>query len=172
MTLLNIDLCARLPYGVKGKLVHNVTEEYSDEWNDYQDFESGRVFTYCGTIDDNVSLPIGDGDFTDDFLVFDKSAYTCFGNSIKPVLFNSLTEPITIKGKTFIPLRKMEELCKLNTEDFELRFENKNFVLYNKDKDYYSINDNCLFLFDKLNEWHINYRLSTDQFILATNEYE
>jgi hypothetical protein len=101
-------------------------------------------------------------------------------DNVKPILYplSSFTKEITIKGKTFIPKEEMEKAVRLNTDVYELRFENKNFVLYDKIREFYSINDNCLFYFDLLNKWHIDYRglinkgLATDVNTLKNNPYE
>lgn len=106
-------------------------------------------------------------------------------SQFKPILFNSLTEPITINGETFVPIVRMfhEHLSdEIDIEEFYPEFvrkgnayeftykvygeEYKKLCHFPVDPKYYRV-----WQIDFMNRNHINYRLSPDQFIPATNEY-
>ena len=89
----------------------------------------------------------------------------------QPILYSEemLYKEITVNGETFNPIKKLEELTQLNTEDYELWFDvhhNNLFLLWNKLKKCYVVNDNHNFLREKALEWHINVLgLRENQFI-------
>lgn len=110
---LKRDLCARLPYGVKGELIHDLREDFvcEDFVEDIEIFDKGSVWTYEGY--SSVCIPLGEGDF-EGFLIQHKSgAYTSVGKSIKPYLFptSALTKPIQLanynNGEPFVPIIEM-----------------------------------------------------------------
>lgn len=176
---LKIDLCVRAAYGVFA---------YENESED-----SGYFILDIPTLASAIEQETEDRGY-DYEVVF------------KPILFNSLTEPVTINGETFVPLRKMFDLIPLrnyssfNMESAFISFQvddkwnhcmlAKNIdastdyeteLCFSFDSDtksfYLMVNDEVEFvsnqmnLFDFMNKNHINYRLSEDQFIPATNEY-
>ena len=57
----------------------------------------------------------------------------------------------------------------LNTNNFELRFEYRLFVLYDKINEYYTIQDNNFFFCEKLDEWHFVWKYDLINKGLAKN---
>lgn len=76
----------------------------------------------------------------------------------KPLLhpLSYLTKEIEVNGEKFVPIEVLTKMYDLNINDFELRFENLLFVLYNRKGEFYQINDNNFYLFQKLYEWHFD----------------
>lgn len=76
-----------LPYGLKGVLVHDLREDFhSEDWiEDIEIMNKGSIWSYGGYVDEDLSIPLGEGDFSG-FLVRHGNKYTSVGNSIKPLL--------------------------------------------------------------------------------------
>jgi hypothetical protein len=92
----------------------------------------------------------------------------CFYDSLlKPILFpiRDLSYSIKIEGKTFIP---SEEIKKLATE-FELNNQDIAYMCIQLITGNYK--KIPYWIIELLEKWHINYRLSPEQFIEATTEY-
>lgn len=189
---LKRDLCARLMEGVKGMLIHDLREDFEceDFVEDIEIFNKGAVWTYEGY--SGVCIPLGEGDF-EDFLIQHKSgAYTSVGKSIKPILFptSALTKEIQIanynNGEPFVPLdifkKKANEL-KSTSEDYMFDFNCvNNYIGLSRGSydnfegiDIFDEEHKCVntpfWIIELLNQWHINYRLSPEQFIEVTDEF-
>lgn len=84
------------------------------------------------------------------------------GKTSLPILFplTCLTHEITIAGKTFVPIKQFFREHRQTLEK-ELRNTNNSpiaeFLPFG--------------VIDKLNEWHINYRLPDHLFVAVTNEF-
>lgn len=68
---------------------------------------------------------------------------------------SDLTKEIEVNDERFIPIEFLTKMFDLN-ENYELRFENNLFVLWDKINEWYRINDNNFILFQKLFEWHFD----------------
>ena len=80
-------LAPYLPYGLKGVLVHDLTDDFlGEDWwgEDISIFEMGKIWQYAGFADEDLSVPLGEGEFSG-FLIRYKNTYTSVGNSIKPI---------------------------------------------------------------------------------------
>jgi len=95
------------------------------------------------------------------------------GKGLKPILFSTscLTKPITVStynnGKPFVPIEEMANIGSIYYGGFEeakFAIECLEAGLSHEMYDSWMV--------ELLQKWHINYRLSPDQFIEATNEYE
>ncbi|MGL4335547.1 MAG: hypothetical protein ACRCST_01545 [Turicibacter sp.] len=173
---LKRDLCARLMEGVKGMLIHDLREDFEceDFVEDIEIFNKGAVWTYEGY--SGVCIPLGEGDF-EGFLIQHKSgAYTSVGKSIKPILSptSALTKPIQIanynNGEPFVPIVELEK------QGWVINFNKRSRYPFDM---YIGVDGICSSdpldwsnrVIEKLNQWHINYRLSPDQFIEVTDEF-
>lgn len=155
---LKIDLCSRLPYGLKFK--------YIDPY-DHEDDKIGVL----------TSINIGSNEHHDEY---GDVYYLLVSKTTKPILFSSLTESITINGETFVPI---EKICEMRFPERNWKWEDHvsgcGFRIWIEDEEEDSEFwfwmeewwDLPVWLVDLLNQWHINYRLGKDQFIPATNEY-
>lgn len=76
-----------LPYGLKGVLIHDLKSDFEEcDWvEDFEIFSKGSIWTYAGYADEDLCLPLGEGEFSG-FLIRNKTCYTSVGNSIKPIL--------------------------------------------------------------------------------------
>ena len=86
-TLTIKELAPYLPYGLKGVLIRDLRDEFSEcEWvGDVNIFDKGSVWQYAGYADKDLSIPLGEGDFSG-FLIRNGYSYTSVGKSIKPLL--------------------------------------------------------------------------------------
>lgn len=99
----------------------------------------------------------------------DKKSMAFYRPSIKcitPYLFptSALTKEIQIanynNGEPFVPIERLGEELNMNVIEYCMIKENPQLIL-----------ETARFIvIEKLNEWHINYRLSPDQFIEVTEE--
>lgn len=81
-------LAPYLPYGLKGILIHCLKDDFleSDDWvDDIEIFSKGTIWTYAGYADEDLLIPLGDGDFSG-FLIRHGNSYASVGNSVKPIL--------------------------------------------------------------------------------------
>lgn len=94
-----------------------------------------------------------------------ENASSAIKRGVKLVLFNSLTEPITVAGETFVPIRKLKTSIGLNW-----------CRIYDSHYEYLQRGN---FNFKKLpleftqffQKYHINFQLNEGEFVPATNEY-
>lgn len=170
---LKIDLCARLPYGVKiqyegitnvdelkshNKLEPKVSDVFDTE--DYEEWFKSRPNEIYGM---KIGLMKKVITRKKGGILFYVGKYPNHSKLVflpKPVLFNSLIEPIIINGETFVPADKLGDSI-LGGRQYV-----NELIKYQK-----AFNTWPLFAIDFMNKYHINYRLSPDQFIPATNEY-
>ena len=80
-------LSAYLEHDLKGQIQYDMKEEFSS--NDWVDnlsiFENGSIWTYSGYADDDLLIPLGDGDFSG-FLIRHGNSYISVGKGVKPML--------------------------------------------------------------------------------------
>lgn len=86
-TLTIKELAPYLPYGLKGILTQDLRDDFCDcDWvDDINIFDKGSIWQYAGYADKDLSIPLGEGDFSG-FLIRHGYTYTSVGNSIKPLL--------------------------------------------------------------------------------------
>ena len=116
-----------------------MTSDYLDEFGHYddwsgkeEDYKKGAVWTYAGEIDEDLMIPLGDGDISRVFKK-DNTYISIKCNGIKPILrpLSDLTKDIEYRGEKFVPLKKLHELDETNyfgnTEEkgYKLRFMDK-----------------------------------------------
>lgn len=168
-TLNTSHIAKRLPYGLKGILTEDKTSIFHEElWFDENEsiFQPNAVWELCGYAPKDLMIPLGEGYF-DGFLWRSGTTYVNFHRGILPVMFplNSLTETITIKGESFVPI----EVLKSNSETpyaSSFRLEENNFVFdtqlmdssygAHKWEDVTLYCGNQLEMFEKLIEWHFD----------------
>ncbi len=157
--LLTVDICARLPYGLKYQYEGVVTSgiKFADDWKNAANTADSAIY---------------------------------YGKC-KPILFpiSCLTERFTVRGKTFTPLVKLAKVAfpamcwdlvnaTCESDDgcwFWYDYMTKSFSV---DGTISNSVPNQLLLFDKLNEWMIDYRelinnkLAVSVFDLHENPYK
>jgi len=156
--LLTVDLCSRLPYGVKGLNMSN---------------------TLCSL----EAVRIKDSIWRPDKLLFIGQSYT----NVKPLLFHlsSLTKEITIStfndGKPFVPIDELKEQCRI-IDGMTGNLEYIGKVNYAESFKYFNQTIAIMALpfwfFDLFSQWHVDYRglidqgLAIDVTTLKQNPYE
>lgn len=176
--LLELDILGRLRYGVKGVLIHDLSDEFEDEDFDLSIFKEGVIWEYAGF--SSIMIPLGDGDFTGFLIKRDKGVYTCVGNSIKPLLhpIECLTKLITVEGyndgKEFIPIEELlkkaypewikehsdDRYSKITIEQNPSIYKACFSLMATKDIKLHinSMENEPQWTIDLLNQWHIDWR--------------
>jgi hypothetical protein len=144
----------RLAYGVKGALLSDQREDFSDlsdSIENYEEiFDKGAIWTLAGYADEDLCIPLGEGEL-DDWLWRNDTAYACFGYAIKPIFhpLSDLTKSIVHKGKEFVPIEKLVE-----ERDCDAEYD----FLHALEDDWASADDKIRFapysVIEKLFEWH------------------
>lgn len=151
---LKLDLCARLlhkPYYMLSRIGHlNLDAEYGSPYEASQPLKVTNVLPSEKGIE--VEWTHEDSGWGVGYCEVDEAL---------PVLFNSFTEEITINGKTFVPIDRLAKELELNVIEYNWLKENPHMI----------INTARFVVTEKLNAWHINYRLSEDEFIPVTEEF-
>lgn len=155
---LKRDLCSRLMYGVKVEVL--------DYKSDYVGKKIDEIigitqWSKCGKL----------------WSIETKGGAKPSFEKITPILFptSALTKEIQIAnyndGKPFIPIEEIDSLASTNKEVNQIiEWDNsENHFLINVH--YFIGGWEITFIIDKLNQWHINYRLSPDQFIEVTDAF-
>lgn len=176
-TLQIHHIAKRLPYGVKGILTEEKTSIFHEElWvEDESIFQPNAIWELCGYAPKDLMIPLGEGYF-DGFLWRNGMTYVNFHRGILPVMFplSCLTELITVKGETFIPLVELAQkhFSHIYRKDYQpiainevmvydevihrrFKFDNGTFSSTGFD-DFMSPVYNQFELFEKLIEWHID----------------
>lgn len=175
--LLLKDLCSRLPYGVNCKILGALVGARVDE--------SHEPSLRMNGIDMDMAW------FTDGGRV----GYSMV--KFKPVLhpITCLNQEITVNGETFVPIVELAEIGEpvyFSEENLFSRSDNGMYgCAWKKDENAYCFGffpDTCSFfiksdsneylfvtnqqrMFDKLNEWHINFRLPDHLFVPVTETF-
>lgn len=148
---LKRDLCARLMEGVK------VKNQYGDVCT---------LVSVSNRLNSEFEYKESGG----------RTDYSSF-KGIKPYLFSTsaLTKEIQIanynNGEPFVPIVEINRLASTNKEVsqcIEWGYSEDHFLI---NVDYFIGGWEVTFITDLLNRWHINYRLSPDQFIEVTDEF-
>ncbi len=81
------DIVGYLPHKLKGILLNDLTDEFSEcDWvSDESIFHKKAIWTYAGYCDEDLQVPLGEGDFSG-FLIKKGNSYTSIGRSVKPLL--------------------------------------------------------------------------------------
>ena len=123
-------LAGYLPYGLKGVLIADSHEEFEYCDIDEDILKEGSIWEYSGHVNNNVLIPLGDGDL-DGFLMTKDGSYACCDSLWKPILrpLSDLTKEIEVNGVELVPLtalfgdnnqRIASMLEWINNEDAEL----------------------------------------------------
>lgn len=151
--LNKIDLCARLPYGVV-------------------------VTTTMKTVN-NSGKCLGSESLTEKMTHGILENFMDFGVKTMPHLFHisCLTKPITVNGRTFVPI---EEMCRiLYDHDDKTRYRISITDVFSlcearNGESVYVLNDYTkidYWIIELFNKWHINYRLPEGEYIQVTEEF-
>jgi len=146
---LKRDLCARLPYGLKILRPDKETIlELKGVLGDLLQFqEYGKPFETFGSIKAGTNLPI----------LFQTSALT---KEIQIATYND--------GKPFVPIEEMRRLGIHDHLDF-ISVEADGLIRNRGLNGWFG--EIPFKIIELLQKWHINYRLSPDQFIEVTDEF-
>lgn len=151
-----------LPHGLTGELKYDVTEDFQDEdWvEDLSKFEKGAIWKLAGYADEDLSIPMGEGDFSG-WLWRNGNTYAGIDRSVKPILYDLsyLTKEIEHGGERFVPLHRiLEEYC------FDLSKMDEEYILSFKES--LIEVDMSYKTAQMLLSWHFNiFSLPEDQFI-------
>ena len=147
---LKRDLCARLMYGVKAEIL-----DYKNDYvgNKIDTIVGVNQWSKCGKL----------------WSVNTRGGAKPSFERIKPYLFptSALTKPIQLanynNGEPFVPAIELLKKCSMTgfVEDFIKRIE-----IGQRQIESFATGE----ILEYLRKWHINYRLSPDQFIEVTEE--
>lgn len=111
-------LAPYLPYGLKFIMTSDYLDEFdfNDWYGDEDDYKKGSIWTYAGEVDEDLNIPLGDGDIS---RVFRKeSTYiSIMCNGIKPIL-----RPLSDLAKNEFPFK-----IGTYTKDFVFILENTEY---------------------------------------------
>lgn len=139
-----------LPYKLKCMLTFDMRDDFAEEdWvTDNEVFNKGAIWTYAGYCDDDLCIPLGDGDFSG-LLIRNDKCYISVGKAAKPILRPISKYHLNIAGGKVMDILgctidQVHELWDLASGDKKL-------------------NDITLGLYDVMNKKHIDYNNLIDQ---------
>lgn len=107
------ELAPYLPYGLKGVLTFDRTEDFSNyDFADDVKFAKGAIWQLCGYADEDLHIPLGEGEI-DGFLWRNDMTYVNFHLGILPILrpLLDLVRDIEINGEKFVPIESFDWGC-------------------------------------------------------------
>ena len=106
---------------------------YNYDWvEDYSIFEKGAIWDYAGYVSNDVSIPLGDGDFSGFLMKFEHN-YASIGKAIKPILtpLTTFNKWIIKDIKSHLGISHNQCMELLGFMDDEIKLENISLGLYN-----------------------------------------
>lgn len=145
-------LAPYLPYKLKGVFINDMSEYFSDDFS--IDFSKGSIWTYCGFVDEDLEIPLGEGEING-ALIRKGNFYTSVGAQLKPILrpLSDLEENIFIESQSefnFRPVEKFKNVIEGWCDQYD-EWWNLQYPMYS------NMMINCPYeVMCKLLEWHFD----------------
>lgn len=138
-----------LPYGLKAVMTVDAREEFSNlDIDNYYVFDKNSIWTYCGYADEDLNIPLGEGEING-LILRNGFTYADVKNFSKPIMrpMSDVTKEIEVNGEKLVPL---DLICEIYPVDIDEK------GICSSSTDEFGILHLPYSVIKKLYEWHFD----------------